>query len=244
MKNAQRRQKSWKTKRRYFLVASLLLLIAGICVSGWALRKLANGFPIRQIVVQGQLSHVAQSDVVQIVQEQLHGDFFSLTLTPVSSLLLSNPWIKQVAFRRVWPDTLVVSVTQKQALARWGDKGVMTTAGDVFYPDPKTIPKDLPDLFADDAKASLVLQQFQTLNDLLKPLSLSVWQLFLSDQDDWRVVLNNGIDIQMGARDVLPHFERLVRVYQKLLSIAPRPIAKIDLRYPNGFSVTYLPPNK
>lgn len=242
--NAQpKRRQSRKINNRVILAVALFLVFMSTCVAAWYLCKRTGDFPIRQVMVQGNLSHVDQSQIVQLVQTRLAGSFFSLQLAPVTTLLLSNPWIKQVSFRRIWPDTLVVSLAEKQALARWGQQGVITPAGAVFYPDPKTIPKDLPGLFADDAKAAVVMQELQTLDAMLKPESLFVQNLFLSNQGDWRVILSNGIDIQVGAQDVLSRFARLMRVYQKLLSIAPRPIAKIDLRYPNGFAVTYVPPS-
>jgi cell division protein FtsQ len=103
----------------------------------------------------------------------------------------------------------------------------------------------------------LVVQRYAELARWFAPLDMHVKQLELSPRYAWRVVLSNGMLLDLGrdpgadAPDphglpgALPFAARIQRFVQAWPSVAGRlegrTITQADLRYPNGFALALAP---
>ena len=244
MEGARRNnKKNHQGLKRYhlFWLLGVLCLLACVygAVWGWYYLQRPAKFPVKHIIVEGNVSHVDKQWVVAVSEKSLTGSFFSLNLDQLKQILLQDPWLTQISFRRVWPNALIILLDERHAVARWGKTGLVTDKGVVFYPAEKTIDHALPELLGPNDKAVLMLEKMVEFNQLLGPKGLSVKQLYLSSADFWSLTLNNDTQIILGDVHVVARLRRLVGMYQKLVAHAPRPIASIDCRYPNGFAVSY-----
>lgn len=224
------------------LAVLLLLLSIGTIFAAktvWVWMQKPSSFPIKQIQIDGQLVHETTSNVQKIIQAGISGGFFSLDNTQAKAQLLAMPWISRVSFRREWPGTLQAHIHEHQAVARFGDKGVVTPKGVVFYPDVKSIPVELPLLSGPDDQVEGMLNFYQSLNELAKSVRLTITALNLNAQQSWDLTLNNQVRVVLGHLDVLKRFEQFLLVYPKILASSKKTIVLIDLRYPNGFAVQY-----
>lgn len=243
-----RRQSCVKQRATLRQWRGILLLVSSLMLTGmlifgatwaWVWMQKPTSFPIRQIHIQGQLIHETPQKIQKIVQEKLTGGFFSLNLLPVKQAILMQPWIQHVSFRRVWPSTLTLRITEQQAVARFGNKGVLNSDGQVFYPNEKTIPTNLPRLECAENQLQGLLNFYRSADLLVKLLNLSVMEITENVTNSWNLILSNQIKVILGRDEVLTRFKRFVAIYPKITSLSNRSIISVDLRYPNGVSVAY-----
>jgi cell division septal protein FtsQ len=89
-------------------------------------------FPLREVRVSGELSHVTLEQVETIVKREVRGNFFTLDLAGARTVFEKLPWVRKVNVRRQWPDRLEVTLEEHVPLARWGNAALVNTQGEVF----------------------------------------------------------------------------------------------------------------
>lgn len=223
------------------LLLSLIAVGIGVfgVMWGYAWVQKPTSFPIKQIHIQGQLTHETPVQIQKILQARLTGGFFSLNLSTVKQAVLTLPWIQDVSFRRVWPNALAIRIVEQQPVARFGKKGVLNSEGAVFYPDEKTIPASLPQFDGPADQAQALLNFYSGVSLLTKLLNLSIIEIKENAEHSWDIVLSNQVSVILGRDDVLPRFKRFVLAYPKIVQLSNRSISSVDLRYPNGVAVQY-----
>jgi len=219
------------------LFLAIILFLSGLFV--WRWMEKSTSFPIKKIHIEGQLTHETPIEVQRIVQNGMHGGFFSLDVSSAKQALLSMPWVATVSFRRMWPSTISVRITEQQAIARFGKKGVLNASGVAFYPDVKTISSDLPNLEGSIDQASVLVNFFNALTTVVKPLKLSIVALRENTEQNWDLMLSNQMKVILGHVDPLARFQRFVAIYPKITAASNKTIVLVDLRYPNGVAVQY-----
>jgi len=147
-------------------------------------------FPIRTITVTVMdRNHVDPVLIKTVVSNNTAGGFFSLQVNRLRASLLTIPWIYDVSFRRVWPDQLLISVQEQQAIARWGSNALLNAQADIFIPPLNSFPKNLPLLSGPADSQQEVLRCLQQLNQMLSPLDLQITTLSLSARHAWQLTL-------------------------------------------------------
>ena len=210
-----------------------------VCMGTWQWMQKPTSFPIKKIVVQGNFTHETPMQLQKIIREQLSGGFFSLHLAAAKQHILALPWVADVSFRRVWPNTVEARITEQTAIARFSNNGILSATGKIFYPDMQTIPTDLPDLNGPIDQAQTMLSFYQTMNTAAKSLGLSVILLHLNATQSWYLQLSNQVIVNLGRKNALERFDRLVALYPTIVQSSQNPVTLVDLRYPNGFAVQY-----
>ncbi|MCX7120757.1 MAG: FtsQ-type POTRA domain-containing protein [Gammaproteobacteria bacterium] len=219
------------------VILAFALLVGGRWTAYWMQKP--TSFPIRNIELQGNLTHVSPQVIQKIMRTQLTGGFFSLHVSAAKNAILAFPWIADVSFRRLFPDTLTVRLHEQQAVARFGKTGVLNTDGVIFYPDIKTIPQNLPDLEGPVDQSQALLNFYQTANTLVKLLGLSVVDLRVTAENSWTMTLSNQLQVSMGRQNVLPRLKQFIVIYPKIAALSHSPMMVADLRYANGVAVQY-----
>lgn len=231
---------------RFILWALFLSLFVFVLsyggASAWSYVQRNDAFPITNIAVHGDLSHVSVADIQATVRSHLNGGFFSLSLQALVTALEANPWIAEVSFRKTFPNALSVHVVEKKPIARFGATGVVTQEGNVFYPSQASLPINLPMLFVSQKKIASSLSFFEAVQDVLAQSSLKLARLSNVKGLGWRVQLVNGVKVMLGNEEPIIRFERFVHLYQKIHVPKRQKIASVDLRYQNGFAVRFADP--
>lgn len=213
----------------------MLVAIGLVAIVYWALHS--GQFPLRVIDIKSELKHVSEQEIQTVVTPHLAKGFFGLEVGAVQKSLKQLPWIEVVEVRRVWPDQLAVLVKEKTAQARWGDEGILSTDGTIFYPVSVNISEKLPKFVGPAGRSLEMLQQYLTVLELLGPTGLTVKALELSPAGAWQIVLDNGIAIILGKTGLNERTVRFVQAYHGNLRAQIERIAYIDLRYTNGFAI-------
>lgn len=229
----------WRNVAFYFLMLCFSMVLATGAFFAWRFAHEPTAFPIKEVTIQGQLTHVSAADIQKIMQTRLSGGFFSLDVSAAKQAILAMPWVDDVSFRRVWPDKLVVKLKEQQAIARFGKNGVLNPDGMVFYPDINTLPQNLPDLEGPVDQAKDLFGFYLTANALVKLLGLQVVAIHVNGEQSWNLWLSNQVRVTLGHHDALARLKRFVAIYPKITALNQNQMVSVDLRYPNGIAVQY-----
>lgn len=226
----------WDNPRVMNLLASLLYLFAGalfIYVLFHVVVRLPY-FPLRQIVIRGAPQHITVEQVRFIAERQLRGNFFTLDLVSVEQAFRKLPWVRSVTLRRQWPSQLEVTVEEHQALARWNNRALVNTHGEIFAAASSA---PLPVFRGADPDARDIALGYATFAKILAPLGLKLSEVSLSPRHAWQIALAHGTVIELGRQDVQARLQKFVAVYPQTLGRLKFNVEYVDLRYPNGFAV-------
>ena len=191
-------------------------------------------FPLREVKVDGQLSHVSREQVKLIVAKHLKGNFFTLDLVKARDAFEKLPWARNVSIRRRWPDKLEVVIEEHQALARWGSIALVNTHGELFHAASGS---DLPVFYGPGDGVIEVASQYGEFSKALKVANLNIANLALTPRRAWKITTTNGMVVELGRIEMQARLEKFARVYSSTIAGLNKKIAYADLRYPNGFAV-------
>lgn len=191
-------------------------------------------FPLREVKVEGELAHVNREQIKLIVAKHMKGNFFTLDLEKTRDAFQKLPWARNVSVRRRWPDKLDVLIEEHQALARWGNIGLVNTHGELFQAASDA---DLPVFYGPGDGVMEVTKSYGDFSQIMNKADLKIAQVSLSPRRAWEIKTNKGLLIALGREDMNARLNKFARAYQLTLSQLNVQVAYADLRYPNGFAV-------
>lgn len=226
-----------------FGLFALAVLAAGI----WWLAQRPL-FTLRVIRIESigeeQLRHVNSSTIKGTAVPRIKGNFFTADLDNVRLAFEAVPWVRRVAVRREWPDTLIVSLEEHVPLGTWGEDGrLLSVKGDVFIANLAEAEEDgaLREFSGPDGSEKDVVARFNELCDWFKPIELKPDSVQLSGRYAWTVKLDNGMTVALGREQssttLRERVDRLIGIYPKLMESLRNRIERVDMRYPNGLAL-------
>ncbi|MEX5450789.1 cell division protein FtsQ/DivIB [Stutzerimonas stutzeri] len=227
--------------KRFVWPVLLVGLAVGLYELGERLLPYADR-PIAKVSVQGELGYVSREAVQQRIAPFVEQSFFKVDLNGMRHQLEQMPWIAHVEVRRVWPDQVMVRLDEQLPIARWGGEALLNNKGQAFSPDDLSRYEHLPHLYGPKRAQQRVMQQYQMLSQMLRPLGFSISRLELRERGSWFLTTNQGIELLLGRDQVVEKMRRFTAIYQKALEQESEKIARIDLRYANGLAVAWHEP--
>ena len=222
---------------RLLSLVSLLSLAVMVAATVTMIRDWRLATPIRHVDITGGLDQVSRPDLQAALDRTVRGDFFTANLADVQATALRFPWVASASVSRQWPDRLRVTIEEKQAVARWGDDGLVSRQGEVFRPRLAHGTERLPVLAGPRAQARYVLEQYQAMDSVLRRVGLRIDALQLTERMSWVLDLEGGVRVLVDAQDTLAKLERFTVLYDRQLASDVGSIASIDLRYRNGVAI-------
>jgi cell division protein FtsQ len=213
--------------------AVVALIACGTAAVAWALNR-----PIEQVSVEGRFQRVAPGDVERVVKAQVHGaGLLSVDLAAVRHAIHALPWVDAVSVQRAWPRGLTVLVIEQTAAARWGERGLLNTRGELFDADERHVPPELAQLEGPQGKEAEVAQRYLAAEGRLMQAGLRLTAMRLDARGAWEFDLANGVTVRLGRRQVDERFEKFMRTALKLVTQRGEDIVYVDMRYTNGFAI-------
>lgn len=191
-------------------------------------------FPLREVKVDGDLSHVNREQIKLIVAKHLKGNFFTLDLVTARNAFEKLPWARNVSLRRRWPDKLEVVIEEHEALARWGTIALVNTHGELFHAASGS---DLPMFYGPGDGVIEVAEQYGEYSKTLKKANINIASLALTPRRAWEITTTDGMVVELGRVEMRPRLEKFVSVYRNTIASLNMKVTYADLRYPNGFAV-------
>jgi len=232
------RQTHWRLPkinwRALGVVLGVPVVLAGAAVGAlWMLNQ-----PIETVAVSGRFQRVAPVDVERVVKTEVHGaGLLSVDLAAVRRAIHTLPWVDGVSVQRAWPRGLDVRVIEQTAAARWGERGLLNTRGELFDSDERHIPPELAQLSGPTGKESVVAQRYLAAAGRLMQAGLRLSAMRLDARGAWEMDLANGVTVRLGRREVDERFEKFMNTALKLVTQRGEDIAYVDMRYTNGFAI-------
>lgn len=200
--------------------------------------SLSDYFPIKTVRVYG-LNRLNQQDVHNALLPLVERGFFTINVDRIRDRLKQLPWVSDLFVRRVWPDQIVINLSEKNPVARWNETTLLSENGELFSPSEESFPADLPKFSGPDGQQIFMLRNFVDMNRLLLPLHAKISYLELTPFLTWKLTLDNGITMQIGHKDILTRLDQFVKVYAKIVGMRAKDVDYIDLRYSNGIAVRW-----
>lgn len=223
----------------------LMGLVAVVVILGtaWLMRSHSpeSWFPVRYVRVEGTFQHLDMDALQAALAPAVRGGYFTLDMGEIEAGVRNFAWVSAVRVARVWPDTLVVNVTEHQPVARWGDKALLNERGERFEPPNVEAFTTLPVLYGPPGHENFLLNVLKGLNQKLAGQNLSVAMLELSRRRAFSVRLTGDLVIHFGRQDPTMALERFLALVPRLGEESLPRLQRVDLRYPNGFSVVWKP---
>lgn len=236
---------------------TLLVLMIGLLISTWFfvswLYKPGN-FSFQKVELVNRLENQQSNELQKVVVKAINGGFFSLNVDLFRADIVSSlPWVKAVAVRKVWPNKLLLSISEHKPAVRWTTLGkpvqgnesgqLLSKEGIIFLPHLTKKQQQkfnrLPMLTGPVSNAEKILQTCLKISKRLTNLGIIIQQCGMNERRTWMLKLSNEMDVKLGKEQVMQKLERFVRVFSGQLKPYLNSVAYADLRYTNGFSIKW-----
>ncbi len=234
-------------KKQRSIIFSFILMTSVVFVllfAGWHLAR--SGFkdivPIENVEIESSFENISLNDIRSQVTDVLEGGYFTVDLVAVREALLQMPWVEDAAIRRQWPSGLHIRVVEKQAVAYWGEKQLLSSRGELFQPKTIETGWPLPLLNGPEGLHNKVWSFLTEINRQLTDEAYHVSRLQLDERRAWSFALSGealekSVIVRLGREDALHRLDRFVQVFSGNPAIDMNVVAVIDMRYPNGFAL-------
>lgn len=226
----------WQRLISVFVVLSLLVAAAG---GVKMLYSFVNNQKFEYLRMEGEFNQVTEEEIRQAVGEMAGKSLVRLDLEAIKRQIENHPWVKSAQVSRQWPNAIMVTVSEQNAIARWKGGSLLNARGEVFRPVNHRPEHFLPQLTGPDGTANKVMEQYQQFNRLLYPSGFRITALELDNRDSWSFRLENGVLVKVGKKHITERVRRLVTLLDSYLFDPKADIESMDLRYSNGIAVKH-----
>lgn len=190
------------------------------------------GLALEQVTISG-ISQIRESEVLAAAGLSSKISLAFLDVNAVRERLERVPMIKSASVRKLYPNELVITLTEREPNALWqlnGELFVIAADGTVIdlMQDERFV--NLPLLVGE--RANLRSKEYLALLDAAGPLRNRIRAGTLVSGRRWNLKMDNGMDIrlpELGAVDAVARLAKLERE-QKILE---KDVLAIDLRIPD-----------
>lgn len=226
---------------RKMVVLLLILLTFSVSINYFSKHKInmADLLPVRYVRIEGVFQYISKAAIKETLLPFVMTDFFSVDMQVIHQAAMSVPWMKKVMVKRVWPDTIDIKVYEQIPAVRWGNDSLLNPEGEKFTPESVTDFNYLPLIVGPEGYEARLLEIMRGLEVALAARSMHIAEFKVNERRAWEIVLQNGIIIKLGRNGQLKHFARFLKTLDLLGQRKIEAIAQVDLRYPNGYAITW-----
>lgn len=220
----------------WLLAVTLVALPVVAVVEGW---MGAERWPLRTLRVQGEIKRVDRAQLQAAVLPQAQRGFFAVNLGDVQNAVEHVAWVEQVEVRKHWPDVLELQIREYRPFARWGEALVLSEHGHLFPAGKLRLPEGLPQLAGPEARVQEVVALYNQAQDQLAKFG-GVQGVAIDKRGSWSITMRDGTQLVLGRNDPDERLARFAPMLAQLLAQDPtRRVLRADLRYTNGFALTW-----
>ena len=224
-----------KSHLSIFAAATLL----GTLLLSTALQpKVANFFspPLWSITLSGDYLRIDQVAVEYLLQKFMGIPFFQVDIDEVATRIIDFPWIKEASVYRHWPDKLVISLKERQPIARWNKSLFIDEDGEIF-PLPNEEKVQLPHILGEDKRSLFLLSTFLKYSESLATIKREISVLEQTPRHSLKIELDNRIKINLGKKNMDARMATFVSAYHKGMQEIFDQTSCIEMRYRFGFAI-------
>jgi len=227
----------------WLLALALVALPVVALLNGWIG---AGHWPLTKLRATGEFERVDAALLRTTLMPYARRGFFAVRLADAQAAVAQLPWVETAVVRKRWPDVLEVRVVEHRPFARWGADRLLSEHGRLFPAHGIVAPKGLPQFAGPDSRVTEVVALYNESSTLFTLIGMDVQAVELDPRGSWTIGLGKGgagIDTQVvvGRREARARLDRFVRLLPQLLTQRAQVLARADLRYTNGFALSWMP---
>lgn len=222
----------------WLLAVGLVVLPVVAVLNGWVG---ANHWPLTKLRATGQFDRVDETLLRETLLPHARSGFFAIRLDDAQAAVARLPWVESAEVRKRWPDVLEVVVVEHVPFARWGEDRLLSEHGRLFPAQGIEVPEGLPLLDGPDTRAEEVVAIYNEARTMFQPLGVDVRAVKLDARGSWTLGLDNGAEVVVGRSAARARMGRFVRLMPQLLAQQVQRLVRADLRYTNGFALSWAP---
>jgi len=219
----------------WLLALSLVALPVVAVLNGWVG---AERWPLAKLRVHGEFKRVPAEQLQQVVLPYARAGFFAVKLQDAQDAIEGLPWVESAQVRKQWPDVLEIRLVEHKPFAHWGKDRLLSEQGKLFATPRKLQDVELPDLDGPDTQTAEVVALYNDARALFAPAGVDVKRVTMDARGSWSLLLSNGTEVVVGRDDARSRMQRFVKVLPQL-NRQDAPIERADLRYTNGFTLSW-----
>ena len=222
----------------WLLALALVALPVVAVLNGWVG---AGHWPLTRLRATGQFERVDAALLRQTLVPYAQRGFFAVRLADAQAAVAKLPWVETAEVRKRWPDVLEVRVVEHRPFARWGEDRLLSEHGRLFPAKGIVVPPGLPRFAGPESGITEVVAIYNESRALFAPIGMDVRTVELDPRGSWTIGLGNGAQVVVGRREARARLGRFVRLLPQLLTQQAQVLARADLRYTNGFALSWTP---
>ena len=195
--------------------------------------------PIKYVRTEGVFQYLSKYEIQTVLQPLVMTGFFDADMQAIHSVVSTLPWVDTVTVKRIWPDAIDIKVRERKAYARWGKDSLITEQGMIFTPKNIDQFQNLTVVSGPVLQQVKVLEIMKGIKTALADQSMELAEFTVNDRWAWKIRLANGQEILLGRNEQLKKLQRFLKTLAVLKEERVAQIAIVDLRYPNGYAVSW-----
>jgi len=189
----------------------------------------AMGMRIAAVSLSGQ-RQVSREEIFAAAGVTQSSSLLFLDVADARARLEAIPWIAEATVRKLYPDRLQITVTEREAFALWQVQGkVSVIAADGTTLSAQVGPRHTSLPFVVGPGAAAKARGFLAILDMHPLIRDQVRAAILVGERRWNLRLKNGIDVRLPETDVEGALARLARLDREK-NLLTRDITAVDLR--------------
>jgi cell division protein FtsQ len=196
----------------------------------------AAGLRIATVSLSGE-RQVSREEIFAAAGVTDHTSLLFLDVADARAKLEAIPWIAEATVRKLYPDRLQITVTEREAFALWqvdGKVAVIAADGTVVSREVERRLAGLPFVVGNGAAGRA--RKFLAVLDRYPAIRDQVRASILVAERRWNLRLKNGLDVRLPDTDVEAALATLTKLDREK-SLLTRDIMAVDLRIPGQITV-------
>ena len=235
---------SIKTLSIGLLLTGLVGVVGYEAVTKGYIRSLpikSASLPIKYVRTEGVFQYLSKNEIKIILQPLVITGFFDADMQAIHTAVSTLPWVDTVTVKRIWPDAIDIKIREKKPYARWGKNSLITERGVIFTPKNIEQFQNLSVVTGPEFQQVKVLEIMKGIKTALADQSMELAEFSVNDRWAWKIKLANGMEILLGRNEQLKKLQRFLKTLAVLRQEQVDAMAIVDLRYPNGYAVSWKP---
>lgn len=232
---------NWVLRITAWIIA-LALLAAPVIAVNYGLIG-ADRWPLNRMRVMNELKYVDARDLTKALKPYAKQGFFGVDLDDAQERVKQLPWVSNAQVRKKWPDSLEVTITEDPPLALWGEDKLVSQSLKIFSRKGVRVPANLPQLDGNPLDVKKVVDLYAVSRDLFAKIKVPIESVQMDPRGSFSVDLRNGTHVIAGRNEARARLTRFVSIYPQLVSQDKALPSTVDLRYTNGFAMSWTASN-
>lgn len=195
--------------------------------------------PIKYVRTEGVFQYLGKNEIKTVLQPLVMTGFFDADMQSIHTAVSTLPWVDTVTVKRIWPDAIDIKIREKKPYARWGKNSLITERGVIFTPKNIEQFQNLTAVIGPELQQVKVLEIMKGIKTALADESMALAEFNVNDRGAWKIKLATGLEILLGRNEQLKKLQRFLKTLAVLKQEQVDVMAVVDLRYPNGYAVSW-----